>query len=85
MASGLPAVATDHGGIPEVITHGKTGLLVPEHSPSELARALLRLADDPDFTATLARAGSDDVRATFSQERQIANIEALYREAFGEQ
>jgi len=81
MACGLPAVATRHGGIPEVITDGVTGLLCPERDPDALAAALLRLAGDPALYQAIGQAGADHVRDQFSPVRRIAEIEALYREA----
>jgi L-malate glycosyltransferase len=55
MASGLPCIATDIGGIPEWIEHTKTGLLVPPKSPDLVADAILTLAGDP---VTRSRMGS---------------------------
>jgi colanic acid/amylovoran biosynthesis glycosyltransferase len=81
MACGLPAVATIHGGIPEVIADGGTGLLCAERDPAALAHALLRLAADPALSGRLARAGSEFVRREFSAGSRIAAIEALYTEA----
>lgn len=57
MAHGLPAVATQSGGMPSVIRHEVTGLLVPPEDPSALALALGRLRDDPALRARLAEAG----------------------------
>jgi glycosyltransferase involved in cell wall biosynthesis len=81
MASGLPAVATDHGGIPEVIQNGVTGLLCPERNGQELSAALLRLAGDPAFYKRVSRTGAEFVSREFSAEKQIANLENLYCEA----
>lgn len=81
MACGLPAVATRHGGIPEVIADGVTGLLCPERDPDALAAALLRLAGDPALYRSIGQAGAATVRDQFSPARRIAEIEALYREA----
>lgn len=83
MAGGLPIVSTRHGGIPEVVSDGHTGLLCEEKDISAIAAALLLLAADPARYEKLARAGSDSVRQQFSATRQIANIETLYREAAG--
>ncbi len=83
MASGLPAIATRHGGIPEVITDHETGLLCNEADPAALARAMSKLVSDRPLAARLARQGSDFVREEFSADRQIKNIEALYNEASG--
>lgn len=47
MAMGKPVVATTAGGVPEFVIHGETGLLVPPENPSELAKALLELIEDP--------------------------------------
>ena len=81
MASGLPSVATDHGGIPEVIQNGITGLLCREGDWQGISEALLRLAEESELYERVSIAGSEFVNGEFSAEKQIANIERLYREA----
>ena len=81
MASGLPVVATRHGGIPEVIQDGKNGLLSPEKDVEDIAASMKRLASDPALYAALGEAASTSVREQFSAERQISAIESLYTEA----
>ena len=81
MAAGLPVVATTHGGIPEAVTHGHDGLLVPEKRPAELAAAILSLMRDPALLRRLSENAAASVRAHFGAEQQIARLEDLYLEA----
>ncbi|MFZ4681051.1 MAG: glycosyltransferase [Terrimicrobiaceae bacterium] len=81
MAGGLPVVTTRHGGIPEVITDGKNGLLCEEKDTAGLTATLLRLAGDSELYRTLSKNASASVRDQFSGERQVAAIEQIYREA----
>lgn len=81
MASGLPVVATHHGGIPEVIQDGGNGLLCAERDAPAVAEALLRLAGAPSLYMHLSEKASSTVRAQFSAERQIAAIEEIYHKA----
>jgi glycosyltransferase involved in cell wall biosynthesis len=62
LASGVPVVSTDVGGIPFLVEHGKTALLVPPRDPEAMARALLRLCDEPALAADLVSAGRDAVQ-----------------------
>jgi colanic acid/amylovoran biosynthesis glycosyltransferase len=80
MATGLPVFATRHGGIPEAIEHGVSGVLVPERDDEALARALLDAAQDRDFLARLARAGAEAVQQNFDQQRQVRRLEDIYLE-----
>jgi len=80
MARRVPVVASAVGGIPEVVTDGVDGLLVPPASPSELADALVRLARSPALRARLGEAGFETVRERFSIEAQVRRIEAVYDE-----
>ena len=67
MASGLPVFATEHGGIPEAIEHGKSGILVQEGDDEALADALLDAVANPDALSAIAREGAEAVRQKFEQ------------------
>jgi colanic acid/amylovoran biosynthesis glycosyltransferase len=81
MATGLPVLATLHGGIPEAVETGRTGLLVPERDDAGLLRAMLELAASPERAFTMGRAASESVRLQFEQAKQIENLERYYDEA----
>jgi glycosyltransferase involved in cell wall biosynthesis len=74
-------VATRHGGIPEAVTDGRDGLLVPEKSPGELAAAVLSLLGDPGRLETLSREAMRSVRENFGLAAQVAALEDCYEEA----
>jgi colanic acid/amylovoran biosynthesis glycosyltransferase len=78
MASGLPVFATQHGGIPEAIEHGVSGVLVPERDDDELARALRNAVEDPDFLSRIARTGAEVVAQEFDQRIQVRRLEDVY-------
>ncbi len=78
MATGLPVFATRHGGIPEAIQSGVSGVLVSERDHKELAQALLDAAEKPDSLSRIARAGADAVRENFDLHRQAQRLEAIY-------
>ena len=81
MATGLPVVATRHGGIPEAVRHEHDGLLVPEHSPEELAGAITRMMDDASLLARCSLNAAASVRASFGGEAQVEALEDAYFEA----
>ena len=81
MSTGLPVLATLHGGIPEAVTHGVSGLLVPERDDAGLTHGLLRLASQPALYAGFSEAAAQSVRAEFEQEAAIARLESFYDEA----
>jgi glycosyltransferase involved in cell wall biosynthesis len=83
MASGLPVFATQHGGIPEAIEHGVSGVLVPERDHEALARALLDAAQDRHILSRLAREGAAAVAAKFDQRAQVRRLEEIYLETIG--
>ena len=78
MATGLPVFATDHGGIPEAIENGVSGILVPEGDYEALARELLTAAGDPHLLSRLARAGAEVVATKFDRQAQIQRLEQIY-------
>lgn len=78
LAAGRPVVAADHGGLPEMVRDGKTGVLVPPRDHVALARALRRLADDPAGRARMGGAAAADVRERFGMNRMLDGVEGLY-------
>ncbi|OLC49680.1 MAG: hypothetical protein AUH43_07190 [Acidobacteria bacterium 13_1_40CM_65_14] len=80
MAAGAPIVATRVGGTPEVLTDGKTGLLVPAADVPSLATSIARLLDAPILAAQLGRAARQVIEERYSITRMAATTENLYRD-----
>ena len=78
MASGLPVFATRHGGIPEAIENGASGVLVSERDYEKFAAALLDAAKDPGFLSRIARNGAEIVRKNFDLCAQAQRLEEIY-------
>lgn len=80
MAMARPVVATHAGGVPEVVEHGASGLLVPPREPAALAQAILALLDDPARARAMGARGRAVVVARFTAAQTAAAIDALYAE-----
>jgi len=76
---GLPIVASGVGGITDVIIHNKTGLLVKEKSPEDLANAIQSLYNNSGLSQTLTKNCKEHVREFFSWDRITAKQIELYR------
>ncbi len=83
MSTGLPVLATRHGGIPEAVTHGIEGILVGEKDHVALAAELLALTGDRERWRAMSRAASASVHANFEHSAQIARLESYYKEVAG--
>jgi len=83
MARRRPVVASAVGGIPEVITSGVDGILVPPADPAALAEALVSLLADPALRERIAEGGYRTVAERYSIDAQVKRIEAVYDEELG--
>lgn len=81
MASGLPVFATTHGGIPEAIEHGVSGVLVAEGDADALARELLQASEQPKLLSAIAERGAAAIAEKFEQGAQVRALEDYYLEA----
>jgi glycosyltransferase involved in cell wall biosynthesis len=78
MASGRSVVAAGAGGIPEIIDHEASGLLVPPKDPVALGAAIQRLLDDPGLRARLVAEAQRRVLARFTRERMVEEVAQVY-------
>lgn len=78
---GRPVVASNVGGIPDIVEDGRTGWLVPPGDPGALARTLLRVAREPEESRRVARRGRAVVEERFSWERILDDLEECYGQA----
>jgi glycosyltransferase involved in cell wall biosynthesis len=79
-ACGVPAVATRVAGIPEIVRHGRTGIVVPPDDPGALARAMRRLLESPATCDALGRAARAWIAHRFDQRRAVARLARLFAE-----
>ena len=80
MAAGLPVVATDVGGMSEVVADGSTGLLAPARDDAALAERILRLAGDPELRRRMGAAGRARAKDRFDERRMADDYGRIYRE-----
>jgi glycosyltransferase involved in cell wall biosynthesis len=78
MASGLPVIATEVGGLPEVVEHGRTGLLVPSRNAAALADALSLLLSDEKIRAAFGREGAKRALHCYSKTRMVREYEQIF-------
>jgi glycosyltransferase involved in cell wall biosynthesis len=82
--AGIPVIATGVGGNPEIVVHGRTGLLVPPRDPDALAVAMSHILDNPELARWMGNAGKQRVAEHFSVDRMVRQTEALYAELAGQ-
>jgi glycosyltransferase involved in cell wall biosynthesis len=81
MSCGRPVVATAVDGLPEVVEHGRTGLLVPPGRPDELAGAMLSLLSDPARATAMGVAAREKIVSSFSMEAMVGAYESVFEGA----
>ena len=85
LALGTPAVSTPVTGIPEIVRHEETGLLVPESDPAALAVAIGRTLDEPEAAAARSRAARALLEADFDFRDHAVTLQGIFREAIASQ
>jgi glycogen(starch) synthase len=79
MQMARPVVASDVGGLPEVVAHGETGLVVPKEDPEVVAQAVTRLLENPSLAQEMGAAGRRRASLLFGFDRYLEEHEILYR------
>jgi len=79
MATGIPVVATDIGGIKEVVSDGETGFLVKPGNPHELAEKIKKLLENQKMRKDFGKAGFKRVKENFSIDKTVNGIENLWK------
>ncbi|MFQ5767167.1 MAG: glycosyltransferase family 4 protein [Acidobacteriota bacterium] len=85
MAHGLPVIATDHGGPPEFMENGRTGLLVEPGSPRAIAEAVAWLMGHPEAARRMGRCARASAERLFSPQAHVRRISSLYERFLGGQ
>ncbi|HWE93422.1 MAG TPA: glycosyltransferase family 4 protein [Tepidisphaeraceae bacterium] len=79
MAAGKPVIATNGGGIPEIIRDGDTGLLIPMNDHTAMANAIIYLLENPEAAHRMAERGPAWVREHFAIERTAELVQEIYQ------
>jgi glycosyltransferase involved in cell wall biosynthesis len=80
-AAGLPVIATSHAGIPDIIIHGKTGLLSEEHEIDSMSKHLLMLLNNLELAKDLGMNGKNYIKENVSLKKHIDNLQNILEEA----
>lgn len=78
MAAGKPTITTAVSSMPEIVTHEKTGLIVPPHDRQALATALEKIITNPQLARQMGESGQRDVLDRFTLEKMVDKYEALF-------
>ncbi len=84
LAVGRPVVASRVGGIPDLVRHGKTGLLVAPNAPDQVADSVVRLLGRPDLAQLLGKSGREHVTRYCAPERAARRMASCYRAVLAE-
>jgi glycosyltransferase involved in cell wall biosynthesis len=80
MRAGLPVIASDVGGVNELVMEGKTGLLVKPGSPNDLRNAISRLVDDEQMLLAMGKAGRARFEQYFTLDKMVGPTIELYQQ-----
>jgi glycosyltransferase involved in cell wall biosynthesis len=78
LASGVPVIGTNAGGVPEVVRDGETGVLCPVGDVEAMASAGIEILSDPQRWQSMSELGAEDARARFSLDAIVSKYEHLY-------
>jgi len=78
MAARRPIVASKVGGLPELLRHGKTGMLVPPNDPAALAKTIVTILERPFFAEILGLQARQDVEKRFSVNKMVYATQSVY-------
>jgi len=84
MACGVPTVASNAGGIPELITHGETGFLSPVGDTEDMASNVIKLLTNPELYHSISEACMDRARNQFCNDLIVSQYEDIYYRVLGE-
>ena len=82
MAAGLPVIATNVGGIPEIVRDGQNGILVPPQDQNSLVNAICRVLDDSELANNLARRARMSVEQSYSIQAITEAYTKIYLSVF---
>jgi len=82
---GIPAVSTQHAGIPEIVLDGRTGFLVEERDHEALSSAITSLLGNSSMWRQFSAAAQEHVAASFDMQKQSAELEMIYQDLISEQ
>jgi len=80
MASGLPVIATNVGGVPEIVLHDKTGILIDWHNQTALIKAIEYLIKNHNKRKEMGKLGRERVLSKFSIQKMVSEYENLYKD-----
>ncbi len=80
-AAGIPVISTFHAGIPDVIVHGETGLLVDEHDVEGMGKHMIKILSDKSYAAQMGLKGRENISKNFSMKKHIDKIDEILLKA----
>jgi glycosyltransferase involved in cell wall biosynthesis len=79
---GKPVIATEVGGIPEIVTSGVTGALIPPEDPVALAKAMIQTLGDPESARRLGEGGRRLVEQEYTVEKMAEKVYRVYQQVY---